>query len=113
MEAHRQAAAAPATPQGVAIMTGRRLALAAVALLVVATHPLAAREWSHLERRVLAALDSWQVEAFAAGAPPSAIVLADGRTLEDLLVEAAAAENAPLAYTPLDPCQLVRTAGSE
>ena len=65
-----------------------------------------------LERRVLAALDERQAAAFAAGAPASEIVLADGATLAELLAQAAAEIGAPLAYTPLDPCLLVRTAGS-
>ncbi len=94
-------------------MTGKRFRLVAMASLAVLARAAAAQEWSpRLERRVLEALDPWQAEAFAAGAKASEIVLADGRTLEELLVEAAAEVNVPLAYMPVDACQLVRTAGS-
>ena len=85
----------------------------ALVLVPVLSRAVAAQQPSpRLERRVLEALDEEQAAAFAAGVPASEIVLADGLTLDALLVQAAAEASAPLAYTPLDSCLLVRTAGS-
>ena len=85
----------------------------ALSLVPVLSGAVAAQEPSpRLERRVLEALDEEQAAAFAAGAPASEIVLADGLTLAELLVQAATEAGTPLAFTPLDPCLLVRTAGS-
>lgn len=64
------------------------------------------------ERRVLAALDARQAAAFAAGAPATEIVLADGRTLAELLAQAAAEVATPMTFTALDPCLLARTVGA-
>jgi hypothetical protein len=73
----------------------------------------APRVWSpRLERRVLEELTPAQVEAFAAGADPASLLLTDGETLEQVFTRAAAEADTPLAYTPLDPCILARTAGS-
>jgi hypothetical protein len=95
-------------------MDHRRVRLAAAILLAASTATAtAAQEWSpRLQRRVLEALDRQQEDALAEGAQPSEIVLADGSTLEDLLAQAAEEAAEPLAYTPLDSCQLVRTPGS-
>jgi hypothetical protein len=94
-------------------MTRRGSELAVFLLLAVSASGAAAQTWSpRLERRVLEALDLEQAEAFAAGVEPSEIVLADGRTLEELLAQAAAKTSVSLVYTPLDPCLLVRTAGA-
>lgn len=65
-----------------------------------------------LERRVLQALSPPQAEAFAHDADPAEIVLEDGETLAQLLARAKAEAGVELAFTPLDPCVLVRTAGS-
>ncbi len=94
-------------------MIAQRLTFVVLTTLAALARTLVAEEWSpRLERRVLEALGPEQREAFAAGAPASEIVLADGQTLEELLVRAAAEGSTPLAYTPFDPCLLVRTAGS-
>src|SRR5688500_6863254 len=86
----------------------------ALSLVPVLSGAVAAQEPSpRLQRRVLEALDEEQAAAFAAGAPASEIVLTDGSTLAELLEHAAAEANAPLAFTPLDSCLIVRTAGSE
>src|SRR5688500_17589895 len=90
---------------------GLAAGLAAGALVPLAP-AVAEAPGGRIQRQGLAALAPWQAEAFAAGAPASEIVLADGRTLEELLV--AAAENeVPLTFTPLPACTLVRTARSE
>ncbi len=64
-----------------------------------------------LERRLAAVLDAASAAALARGDDPGAIVLADGRTLAELLA-AEAAGSAPLAFTPIAPCTLVRTAAT-
>ena len=94
-------------------MYDKRLTVLALVACLAAVKPLLSDELSpRLERRVRAALDAEQREAFAAGAAASEIVLADGQTLEELLIAAAAEAEQPLAYVALDPCLLVRTAGS-
>lgn len=97
-------------------MTGLKLMVAVLATLgaLVGTAAVQAQQtWSpRLERQVLEALDEQQAEAFAAGADPAAITFADGGTLAELIARAAAEAAAPLGYTPLDPCVLVRTARS-
>jgi hypothetical protein len=96
-------------------MAGQQLVLTAgIALGALAAAAGQAQEaWSpRLERQVLEALDPRQEDAFAAGADPSEITLEDGRTLAELIAEAAAEAAVPLAYTPLDPCPLVRTVRS-
>jgi hypothetical protein len=104
----------PLPARGGIPMNHRRSCLAAAVVVAVFTATAgAAQEWSpRLQRRVLEALDRQHEDALAAGAQPSAIVLADGSTLQDLLAQAAAEAGEPLVYVPLDPCQLVRTAGS-
>jgi hypothetical protein len=73
----------------------------------------AGAEWSpRLERRVREALTREQAAAFAAGADPRDVQLADGETLDQLFAAAAAEASRGLAYTPLDPCTLVRTGGA-
>jgi len=62
-----------------------------------------------LERLALAALTADQAKAFAAGAAASTIVLASGKTLEQVLAEVLEETTIELAYTPLDPCTLVDT----
>jgi hypothetical protein len=90
-----------------------RITLAALALLAVHGAALRAEPWSpRLQRRAAAALSAEQARSFADGASPANIVLASGGTLAELIERAAAQAAAPLAYTPVDPCLLVRTAGS-
>jgi hypothetical protein len=85
----------------------------ALSLLPFLSGAMAAQQpGPRLERRVLEALDDERAAVFAAGTPASEIVLADGVTLAELLAQAEADASAPLAFTPLDPCLLVRTAGS-
>ncbi len=96
-------------------MTDSRLRLTAfVIVTLIATGAARAGQlWSpRLERRVLEALDARQAEAFAAGAAAAEIRLADGGTLDEFLARTAAEASVALAFTPLDPCLLVRTAGS-
>src|SRR5687768_6050092 len=86
-----------------------RWGLVAIALLG-STAAEAEGVWSpRLQRRVVEALTPQQAEAFAQGADPASIVVADGQTLEQVLSEAAAASGVELAYIPADPCPLVRT----
>jgi hypothetical protein len=64
------------------------------------------------ERRVLEALAPAQAEKLLAGAPASSIVFDDGTTLAQLVGLAAADAGVELAFTPVDPCVVVRTAGT-
>jgi hypothetical protein len=83
---------------------------ALVAIALLGSSAAQAELWSpRLQRQVVEALTPQQAEAFANGADPATILVADGTTLEQFLAEAAAANGAQLAYTPIDPCPLVRT----
>jgi hypothetical protein len=91
-----------------------RSPLAALGLLLFhGASAMLAETWSpRVERRAAAALGADQVQELVDGAAPADITLASGGTLADLLELAAEEAAAPLAYTPVDPCLLVRTAGS-
>jgi hypothetical protein len=65
-----------------------------------------------LVRRISAALGPAQTAELLGGRDPLDIVLADGRSLDELLRAEAAEIDTGLLYTPVDPCILVRTAGS-
>ncbi len=89
-----------------------RIATLALALTASATAQ-APSGWSpRLERRVWEGLTPAQVEAVARGADPSTVLLADGTSLAEAFARAAAETAAPLAFTPVDPCNLVRTVGT-
>lgn len=95
-------------------MAKRKTGWPALLLMPVLSGAVLAQEPSpRLERRVREALDDEQAAAFAAGTPASEIVLADGQSLAELLDQAAADAGAAMAFTSLDPCLLVRTAGSD
>jgi hypothetical protein len=69
--------------------------------------------WSpRIERLVLPAIDEPAARALAEGADPTSIRLADGRSLDDAVAAAAGEAELGLAFTPADPCVLVRTSGS-
>ena len=69
--------------------------------------------WSpRLERLVLPSIDAAAARALAEGVETASIRLADGRALSDAVAAAADDSQVGLAFTPTDPCVLVRTAGS-
>lgn len=93
--------------------TQRLVGLIALALLGSASARAAERTWNpRLLRQVLAALTPEQAAAFAAGADASAVLVEDGKTLDQVIAAAVAETSVELAYTPVDPCALVRTAGA-
>jgi hypothetical protein len=96
-------------------MTSKLMTLAVlVALALVASAPAPGAETAsspRLVRQVLAALTPEQAEAIAAGADASTILVEDGKTLAQLIAETAET-SVELAYTPVDPCTIVRTAGA-
>ena len=61
------------------------------------------------ERRVRAALAPAQAAALVAGAPADRVVLDSGQTLAELVDLAADEAGVELAFTPVDPCPIVRT----
>jgi hypothetical protein len=63
-------------------------------------------------RRTLEALTPAQLEAFLGGADAKNIVLDNGDTLARFVGRAAAEAAVGLAYTPVDPCVVLRTAGT-
>jgi hypothetical protein len=90
----------------------KQAALVALGLLAASAAVARATTSPRLERQVLEALSPAQARAFAEGADPTTIVLADGSTLDRLLARAVAESGVQLAFTPLDPCVVVRTAGA-
>ncbi len=82
-------------------------------LTVVTGAAWSGEAWSpRLERRVLDALDPKQLQQLAEGAEPADVRLDDGRTVAELIAQEAEAAAATLAFTPTDPCVLVRTVAS-
>lgn len=64
------------------------------------------------ERRIREALAPAQTEALIAGTAPDRIVLESGQTLTQLVALAAEEAGVELAFTPVDPCAIVRTAAA-
>lgn len=94
-------------------MTSKTLDILVVLALLVSSAARAEGNGNpRLGRRVLEALTAAQAEDFAAGADPAGIRLETGETLAQVLARMAAEARVELAYTPLDPCVVVRTAST-
>ncbi len=82
---------------------------------LVAAHPEVVDDESvtPVERRVLAALTPRQAEEYLAGAAPEELVVADGRSLAEVMASEVAGASAGVSFFPLDPCRLADTAVTE
>ncbi len=65
---------------------------------------------SPLERRILSRLTPEQARAWASGASPGEIILADGKSLDALIGSLKNGSDEQLVFTPLPGCTMVRTA---